>query len=79
MNFFKRRVPVPAPQSSPPPEEPKAGDTAPGVRMLKDVWHIEAPKKAREVADGAVSHDIYNTPVRSGGIPPRHHGRAGED
>ncbi len=44
--------------------------TAPGVRMLKDLWNI-GKKKEREVAHN-VSTDIYNVAPSSKQVPRRH-------
>ncbi len=71
MKFFRKPAPAAAQTES------QASDTAPGVRMLKEVWHIEDEKKPREVLQkGSVSSDIYAMTPRSGPIPPRHRGRA---
>lgn len=70
MKFFRK----PAPRSE--HDEP-ANETTPGVRMLKEVWHIEGDKKPREVVEkGSVSSDIYAMTPRNGTVPPRHHGRS---
>lgn len=55
--------------------EPQADETSPGVRMLKDVWHIDTSKKPRETPPPQVSSDIYHLPSRNGQIPHRRHGQ----
>ena len=71
MRFFKK----PERRESP---EPQADETTPGVRMLKDVWHIDTEKKPREAPPAQVSSDIYHLPPRNGQVPHRHHGHASE-
>ena len=44
--------------------------TAPGVRMLKDLWNI-GKKKEREIAHTG-STDIYNVATSAQGGPRRH-------
>lgn len=73
MKFFRKPAPsVPGEQRDQP-----AAETTPGVRMLKEVWHIDGDKKPREVVQkGSVSSDIYALSPRTGAIPPRHRGRS---
>ena len=55
-------------------EDQPAGQTAPGVRMLKEVWNIR-PGKPVEVTSMSVSSDIYSMNPKTAGVPPRHRGR----
>ncbi len=50
---------------------PRADETAPGVRAMKDLWQIQA-KKPVERVQGEVVTDIYATP-RPNGVPRRRH------
>lgn len=77
MNFFKRPQPAKAPDPEPDADPaPRADETAPGVRMLKDVWNIQSGKKPRDsIEHGSVSSDIYKVPSTGNNIPHRpHHG-----
>ena len=55
----------------------RAGETSPGVRMLKQVWGIRGKKDERPRDPvPQVGSDIYNVPVRSNEVPRRRHGRS---
>jgi len=49
----------------------KASETAPGVRLLRELWDIPRDKGAKEPAPSDVRTDIYNTPLGGQHIPPR--------
>jgi hypothetical protein len=49
------------PVAPPPAPETEASRTAPGVRMLKEVWKIE-DRKRKEMPPAGVSTDIYCVP-----------------
>lgn len=49
--------------------EPRADETASGLKAMKELWDIE-PKKRVEPVEGEVVTDIYATP-RPNGVPPR--------
>lgn len=51
-------------------------DTAPGVRLIKNLWKIRTEKTPPEKAPVEVAHDIYQMPSRSQNIPRRHRGVA---
>ncbi|HEY8241448.1 MAG TPA: hypothetical protein VIH35_08375 [Kiritimatiellia bacterium] len=60
------------------PEPPDGADskskqTAPGVRMLKQIWNIPTKRVSKETV-GEVVSDIYRVPPRKNGIPPRSRG-----
>ncbi len=62
--------------ASPPAElngTPPAGETAPGVRAIRDLWAIE-PRPPVERVEGEVVTDIYAT-QRPNGMPRRRHQR----
>ncbi len=65
-----------APQNE--PSEPKSNQTAPGVKMLKQIWNIKTAKPAREKPPTDVVTDIYRVPSRKNGFPRRVHGNAVE-
>jgi hypothetical protein len=56
------------------PAEPRADETAPGVKLLKQVWNIKTDKPQRESAPQNVAHDIYHVPERKPEVPRRHMG-----
>lgn len=60
-----RKAPEPAPV-----EDAEAARTTPGVRMLKEVWHIDSRKK-KEMPPPDVPTDIYRVP-RERTMRPRH-------
>ncbi|HMP77066.1 MAG TPA: hypothetical protein PKE12_12295 [Kiritimatiellia bacterium] len=59
----------------------KAGETAPGLRVMKELWDI-SPKKRVERVEGEVVTDIYAT-QRPNGVPrrrnPQHRPRPNEN
>ena len=59
-------------------ETPKSNQTAPGLRMLKQVWNIKTTKPQREKPPTDVVTDIYHVPSRKTGFPRRVHGNAVE-
>lgn len=67
MNFFGKKLPDKK-------DDQPANQTAPGVRILKEVWDIKSEKKQERV-EGPVNSDIYARKPREQGIPPRHHGQ----
>lgn len=58
--------------------EPKPTQTAPGVKMLKQIWNIKTNKPQREKPPADVVTDIYRVPSRRNGFPRRIHGNAVE-
>ena len=52
-------------------DEPRADETAPGLRVIKEVWDIKTPKVPRDAVPRTVPHDIYNVPVRKDDVPRR--------
>ena len=61
-----------------PAEDTDPQETAPGIRMLRNLWNIPKGKPPREQAPKDVPHDIYSVPS-SRIIPRRHHGQAVKD
>ena len=59
-----------APVTPEPAVDDEASRTTPGVRMLKEVWHIDARKK-KEMPPPDVPTDIYRVP-RERTMRPRH-------
>ncbi len=59
-----------------PEEDWESTQTAPGVRMLKDLWNIPSSRPKDSVQSGATSSDIYSVPDRRNSIPRRRQGRA---
>lgn len=60
------------------PGEEKSNQTAPGLKVLKQVWNIKTTKPAREKPPADVVTDIYKVPARKNGFPRRVHGNAVE-
>jgi hypothetical protein len=50
----------------------EAEQTAPGVRLLREVWGIKKPVRIRETAPKGVSTDIYGTANAARIVPRRH-------
>jgi hypothetical protein len=56
-------------------DELQADDTAPGVKLIKQVWKIGDEKPLREKAPKDVAHDIYHVPDIKRDVPSRPPGR----
>ncbi len=50
-----------------------ADQTAPGLHMLKEIWHITDKPVRHEAPTEKVSTDIYNVPATSRRVPQRVH------
>ena len=59
-------------------DESDPQETAPGIRMLRNLWNIPKEKPPREQAPKDVPHDIYSVP-NARIIPRRYHGQAVKD
>ena len=77
--FLRKKQENKAPPAAPKPEEPRAESkesklTTPGVKMLKEVWHIDTEKKKKVMPPPGVPTDIYcipkqrHMPRRQGGM-----------
>lgn len=55
-------------------EDLRSDETAPGVRLIKQVWKINTDKPPREKAPERVNHDIYHVPSRKNDVPRRQFG-----
>lgn len=54
---------APPAAEDPPPEVSKSSkNTTPGVKMLKEVWHIDTEKKKKAMPPPGVPTDIYCIP-----------------
>ena len=50
---------------------PRADETAPGVRLIRDLWNIAPEKTRSDKVVTAVTSDIYCMPDHKNGVPPR--------
>lgn len=58
-----------------PDTEPRADETAPGVRLMRTLWDIPAQRSAPEKAPADVATNIYCVPDHKQTIPRRSHRR----